>query len=363
MKLTADQNKLSEALSWVALALPTRTPYPALMGIHVRAYGDAVTLTAYDDLGAHRCQINANVTEPGTALIPGALLRDLVKALGPGKVDLATSPLGVELETAAANYRLGVLSIDDYPPVPDEPEVIGVVDRAGDLSDMLSAIAPAVDDTPETARGGVHIEGTYGHLSLAGVSPSLVIFRAIEWSGTDFRERISPGLFADAVRGFDAESPLAIGCSHGLLSLNDREPGDTEFRTAVMRLYNPAKMEWRKLVRGEIDPNTAVVDAAELTAALRRAALLNPGVIQLSADGPFLTLKGEGALEILDGECDGELSASLNPAYLADAIHAMRGPSGVVRIGTPAEARKPVIVRSEDPGMYGAAVIAPKRDN
>lgn len=357
MKLSADQKPLSDALSWVALALPTRTPYPALMGVHLRAYGDTLTLTGYDDLGLHRCQIPVEVVEPGTALIPGALLRDLVKALGPGKLDLAASPLGVELETAAAHYRLGVLSIEDYPPVPEIPETVGFVHRAGDLSDMLSAIAPAVDDTPETARGGVHIEAAHGHLSLAGVSAVLVIFRAIEWSGVDFRERISPGLFADAVRGFDAREELTIGCSHGLLSLTD------ETRTAVMRLYNPAKIEWRKLLRGEVDPNTAVVDGAELSAALRRAALLNPGVVELSANGPFLTLKGEGVMEILDAECDGELHASLNPSYLADAIHAMRGPSGVVRIGATGEPRKPVIVRSDDEAIHGAAVIAPKREN
>lgn len=357
MKLTADQKTLSDALAWVGMALPTRTPYPALMGVHLRAYGDTLTLTGYDDLGAHRCQLAAEVAEPGTALIPGALLRDLVKALGPGALDLATSPLGVELETAAAHYRLGVLSIDDYPPVPEVPETVGVVYRAGDLSDMLSAIAPAVDDTPETARGGVHIEARHGHLSLAGVSPALLIFRAIEWDGVDFCERISPGLFADAVRGFEPGAELSIGCSHGLLSLAD------ETRTAVMRLYNPAKMEWRKLLRGEIDPNTADVSATELAAALRRAALLNPGVVQLSANGPFLTLKGEGVMEILDAECDGELSATVNPAFLADAIHAVRGPSGVVRMGTPAEPRKPVIVRSADPGIHGAAVIAPIREN
>lgn len=358
MIFTADQAELSRALSWVALALPTRTPYPALRGIHLRAKDGRLTATAYDDLGAHSWTIPADVDKPGSALIPGALFRDLVKALGPGPVDVAASERGAELETTGAHYRLGVLPLDDYPLVPDVPDVVGTVERAGDLADMLSAIAPAVDDTPETARGGVHIEASYGHLSLAGVSPSLVIFRSIEWTGADFCERLSPGLFADAVRGFDPREELTIGCSHGLLSLAD------ETRTAVMRLYNPAKMEWRKLLRGEVDPNSADVSATELSAALRRAALLNPGAVKLHAEsGGFLHVECDGATELLDAECDGSLSASLNPSYLADAIQAVRGPSGVVRMGTVDEPRKPVIVRSADPGMYGAAVIAPKRDN
>lgn len=358
MIFTADQAELSKALTWVGSALPTRTPYPALMGIHLRAEAGHVTATAYDDLGAHTATIPADVEKPGSALIPGALLRDLVKALGPGAVDIAGSETAGWLETSGAQYRLGVLPLDDYPPTPDAPEVVGRVERAGDLADMLSAIAPAVDDTPEVARGGVHIEAVNGHLSLAGVSPSLVIFRAIEWTGADFRERLSPGLFADALRGFDPDSVLNIGASHGLLSLSD------ETRTAVMRVYDPAKMDWRKLLRGEIDPHSADVSATELAAALRRAALLNPGAVKLHAQsGGFLHVECDGALELLDAECDGELSVNLNPAYLADAIHAVRGRSGVVRMGTTGEPRKPVIVRSADPGMYGAAVIAPKRDN
>lgn len=366
LHFTADQAELSRALTWVALALPTRTPYPALRGIHLRSYGDAVELTGYDDLGLHKWLLPADVTKPGSALIPGALLRDLVKALSSGQLDVAASERGAELETTGAHYRLGVLPLDDYPPVPELPRKVGTVKRAGDLADMLSAIAPAVDDVPDTARGGVHIEASYGHLSLAGISPSLLIFRSIEWTGNDFRERISPGLFADAVRGFDPKTRLTIGCSHGLLSLSDEEDIDRKpgMRMAVMRLYNPAKMEWRKLLRGEVDPNSADVSTTELAAALRRAALLNPGVVQLTAkSGGFLHVECEGALELLDAECDGSMSASLNPSYLADAIHAVRGPSGVVRIGTVDEPRKPVIVRSADPGVIGAAVIAPKSDD
>lgn len=364
MRFAADQAALSEALSWVALALPTRTAYPVLRGIRIRARDDAVTLTGYDDLGLHVWRIPARVIEPGNALIPGALLRDLVKALAPGSVELSATEKGAELETELSHYRLGALPLDDYPLVPDVPDMVGTVHRAGDLADMLTAIAPAVDDTPETARGGVHIDAEYGLLSLAGVSPSLVIFRSLEWAGQEFRERISPGLLADAVRGFDPESRLTMGCSHGLLSLTDEET-ERGTRTAVMRLYNPAKIHWRTLFRA-VDPNSVTVSASALTAALRRAALLDPGVVRVyGSTGTYLTVEcdADSAHEFVTAEFDGHVNATLNPSYLADAIHAVRDSKDAVYIGTVDEPRKPVIVRPASADLHGAAVIAPKRES
>lgn len=361
MKLAAEQALLSKALSWVGMALPTRTPYPALMGVHLRADQDALTLTltGYDDLGAHIRRIPAEVSETGQALIPGALLRDLVNALPRGTVELAANKHAAGVETGSATYRLGVLPIDDYPLIPNVPELVGTV-RAGELADMLSAIAPAVDDVPDTARGGIHIEGKGGSLSLAGVSTPLVIYRATRWSGDDFRERMSPGLFRDAVKGFEPDASLEIGCSHGLLSLSDGS------RTAVTRLYDRADMNWRKLLRIDPDPNSVTVDIGSLSNALRRATLLNPGVVKLSANTDDLWLKlesDEGSLELINApKVRGRVDISLNPAYLNEAIQAVRGPSELVRIGATDKPRTPVLIWSADAEVDGAAVIAPKND-
>lgn len=361
MNVTADQGELADALSWVGMALPTRTPYPALLGIHLRAKDGRLTLTAYDDLGAHVRTLEAEIHEPGSALLPGALLRDLVNALPRGSVELAAHERGAELETGSAHYRLGVLPLDDYPPIPELPARVGTVHRAGDLADMLSAIGPAIDDVPDTARGGIHLDAAYSELALVGVSPTLVIYRTIDWYGEEFRERISPGLFRDAIKGFEPDATLEVGCSHGLLSLSDAD------RTAVMRLYNPAKMEWRKLFRPDDDPQSVTVDNGSLAGALRRAALLNPGVVRLSAGTNDLWLKAEsddGSLELINApQVRGGLDIRMNPSLLSLATNSVRGPSELVRISSTGQARSSVIVRSADDEIHGAAVVAPKRES
>lgn len=359
--ISADQAALSDALRWVALALPTRTPYPALMGVVLKASGDAVELSAYDDLGAHRMTVSVDVVEPGKALIPGALLRDLVAALPSGqKLDLFATDHGAELRADGATYSLPVLPLDDYPPVPDAPDVVGIV-RPRELSDALSAVSPAIDDDTDADRRGVHLWASDGILSVVGISPSLVIVRHVEYSGDDFRERMSPGLLSDALRGAADDGDLFIRVGHGLVSLSN----DGGRRTSLMQTYYPTKVDWRKLIRPEPDPNSVVVEVAELTGALRRAALIDPGAVYVHAtpDGP-LAIECEGARELIDVVYrTGEFFSRLNPDYLAKAARSMG--SGTVSLSVTDNERSSVIVRPLDEDnvdIDGAAVIAPKRE-
>jgi DNA polymerase-3 subunit beta len=360
--ISADQAALSDALRWVALALPTKTPYPALMGVVLKASDNAVELSAYDDLGAHRMTVSVDVVEPGKALIPGALLRDLVAALPSGqKLDLFATDHGAELRADGATYSLPVLPLDDYPPVPDAPDVVGSV-CPRELSDALNAVSPAIDDDTDADRRGVHLWASDGILSVVGISPSLVIVRRVEYSGADFRERMSPGLLSDALHGAADHGELHIGVGHGLVSLSD----DSGRRTSVMQTYYPAKLDWRKLIRPEPDPRSVVVDVAELSGALRRLSLLDAATVRLA-----VVVGSPGALKI---ECDGAreyvdlvyhggpFSTRLNPDYLAKAARSM---GERVCLSVTDKERSSVIVRPLDEDnvdIDGAAVIAPKRE-
>jgi DNA polymerase-3 subunit beta len=355
--ISADQAALSDALRWVALALPTRTPYPALMGIVLKATDSAVELSAYDDLGAHRMTVSVDVVKPGKALIPGALLRDLVAALPSGKLDLFATDHGAELRTGDARYSLPVLPLDDYPLVPDLPAVVGMV-CPRELSDALSAVSAAIDDATDTDRRGVHLRASDGALSVAGISPSLVSYRHVEYSGDDFQERMSPGLLSDALRGAADHGELFVRVGHGLVSLSN----DGGRRTSVMQTYYPSKVDYRKLFRAEPDPHYVAVDVAELSGALRRVSLLGTtALLSLVVGSPgALRIECDGAREFVAvDEKSGPFITRLNPELLTKAARSM---GSAVRLSNTSE-RSPVILRPVDPALADAgAVIAPMRD-
>ena len=70
MKFQVDRDALAEALAWVARALPTRPVVPVLSGLRLEA-ADGLTLSCFDYEVSATAQIEAEVAEPGTVIVPG----------------------------------------------------------------------------------------------------------------------------------------------------------------------------------------------------------------------------------------------------------------------------------------------------
>src|ERR1700733_7098985 len=111
MKFTVERDALAEALTWVARALPTRPVLPVLAGLllsadqhgadqHGAAQADQaaqagagfLTLSCFDYEVSARVRVRASVTEPGTALVPGRLLVEIVRSLPQHSVEFADDP-------------------------------------------------------------------------------------------------------------------------------------------------------------------------------------------------------------------------------------------------------------------------------
>ena len=83
MKFRVERDALAEAVSWVARALPTRPVVPVLVraaGLDAAA-GGALTLSCFDYEVSATAQIEADVAEPGTVLVPGLLLTEITRNL------------------------------------------------------------------------------------------------------------------------------------------------------------------------------------------------------------------------------------------------------------------------------------------
>src|SRR5579859_4994749 len=90
MKFTVERDALAEAVTWVARALPARPVVPVLSGLQLRAELDNaqenngpgwLTLSCFDYEVSARVRVRADVAEPGTFLVPGRLLVEIVRSL------------------------------------------------------------------------------------------------------------------------------------------------------------------------------------------------------------------------------------------------------------------------------------------
>jgi len=192
MKFTVGREALEEAVAWVARALPARPVVPVLGGMLLRASGDWLTLSCFDYEVSARMRVPADVTEPGSFLVPGRLLVEIVRSLPGYPVEFGDDPDGVFLACGEAAYSLAVVEAADYPELPDLPEVAGTAD-GGTLALAIGQVTPAAskDDTlPMLTAVNVELDGAT--MTLAATDRYRLAVRDLDWAPAPaFREHDS----------------------------------------------------------------------------------------------------------------------------------------------------------------------------
>src|ERR1700760_2166829 len=93
MKFTVERDVLAEAVGWVSPALPSRPVIPVLSGLLLQA-ADGLVLSCFDYEVSARAEVDAEVSEPGTVLVPGRLLAEITRSLPSLPVEFADDPEG-----------------------------------------------------------------------------------------------------------------------------------------------------------------------------------------------------------------------------------------------------------------------------
>src|SRR5579875_3530841 len=138
MRFRIERDALGEAVAWVARALPSRPVIPVLSGLLLEA-SDRLVLSCFDYDVSARFEVDADVLEPGTELVPGRLLAEVTRGLPGGTVEFATEPDAVALSCGAAEFTLVKLPVEDYPFLPALPAPAGTVD-AGQFAAAVAQV-------------------------------------------------------------------------------------------------------------------------------------------------------------------------------------------------------------------------------
>lgn len=148
MKVDVSREKLGEAVAFVSRALPSRPVIPVLSGMLLDAGDDGLTISCFDYEVSARIRLDADVAEPGTALVPGRLLAEITRSLPARPVRFSAEGDMVNLTAGAAEFGLVCLPAADYPALPAAPAPVGEVGGAA-LAAAVAQVAPAAsrDDT------------------------------------------------------------------------------------------------------------------------------------------------------------------------------------------------------------------------
>lgn len=203
MKFRVEHEAFADALAWVARALPSRPVVPVLSGLRLAA-GQGLELSCFDYELSATAHLPADVSEPGTALVPGRLLAEITRSLPAQPAEFRSEGEEVVLSCGSAEFTLVSLPLAEYPELPEPPPVAGTVD-GGELAGAIAQVMPAVsrDDTlPILTAVCLDIQGE--KMTLAATDRYRLAVRHLQWQPADPGVRaiaLVPGrTLADAAR-------------------------------------------------------------------------------------------------------------------------------------------------------------------
>ncbi|MGH3207706.1 MAG: DNA polymerase III subunit beta [Trebonia sp.] len=247
MKFTVERDALADAVAWVARALPTRPVVPVLTGLMLSADADGepgqsnepghpsepgagyLTLSCFDYEVSARVRVRADVAQPGTFLVPGRLLVEIVRSLPQHPVEFGDDSDGVSVTCGDAAFMLTPLPLADYPELPELPELAGTAD-GGALAAAIGQVTPAAsrDDTlPMLTAVNVELDGKT--MTLAATDRYRLAVRDLDWApapGPGDQGKIAllvpARTLSDAARMMSHGTEVRVVLRHG----GDRHGGD-----------------------------------------------------------------------------------------------------------------------------------------
>ena len=382
MRFRVEREALAEALAWVARALPTRPVVPVLSGLRLDA-GPGLTLSCFDYEVAATAQIEADVLEPGTVIVPGRLLTEITRSLPALAVDIATDADGVSVTCGSAEFTLVALSAEEYPALPVPPAVAGTVD-GGLLGAAIGQVVPAAsrDDTLPMLTG-VCLDIEDGTLTLAATDRYRLAVRDLSWEpvrdGLRAVALVPARTLADAARAMTPGVPVNISFETGpagskaagskAAGSRTAEPKPAEGlvsfgiggRRLTARLIGGEFIRYRSRFPSEFGCR-ADVPGGPFTEAVRRVSLVadrtSPVRLSFSPGKVVIEAQTEGrarAVETVPAEFHGaEPGIAFNPHYLLDGLAAAAAPAPARAKPGGAETGGPA-APDANPGADGAA--------
>jgi DNA polymerase III subunit beta len=330
MDVTLNRTTLLDELQLLQGVLERRTTIPILSNVLLIAEGDRLNLVATDlDVTVFTC-CSAQLREEGRATIQGKMFFDLVRSLPSDTLDLTSHEGRVEVRSGMFNSQLASLDPADFPTLPQVPEGQGFAIPLALLQTLIDRTSFAVSAEEGHFQynaalllfspDSLEMVATDGHRLAYAKAPH-------EGGGAPFDQQLLPRKVLNQLRrlsdGDGGMLYLGRGENHLAFRLGER--------VLLSRLLEARFPQYeRVLVRD--NPHHAILQRQELSASLRRVALLTSERthgVQMSFEEDSLSLSSVGfdlgqAAEVVGCRYNGQpLKVLVNAQYILDFLSAV----------------------------------------
>jgi DNA polymerase III subunit beta len=330
------RDDLANAVAWVARSLPTKATQPVLRAMLITATDTGLELAGFDYEISTKVRIPAEISEPGTIAVAGRLIAEIVNTLPNKPVDLQVEGTKVLLSCSSSRFELPLIPLDDYPQLPELPEVTGTADPALFAEAVTQVAAAAGRDDTLPMLTGVHIDIKGSEVHLAATDRFRLALRSFEW--TPSSPSVEAKLLVPAKSLLDNARTLDSGLNEPIqiaVGSDDQIGSDGLFgmhaanRETTTRMLDAEFPNIQPLLP-KTHTSMASIDIAPLQEAIRRVSLVtdrnaqirmefSDGQVILSAGGTNDSGHAEESLSCVFTGRD-SLTIAFNPGYLKDGL-------------------------------------------
>ena len=327
MRFTCEKSMLVQGLNIASRTVAQKSSLSVLEGILCKA-GDGLNLTGYNMETAISYQIDAEVTEVGTCILPARLFGDIIRRLPEGPVTVVVDEsFKVSIRSGYASFTISAESAEDYPELPDVDSGRAIHIPQNVLKEMISGTIFAVSENQgRPVHTGVKFEVADDSVSAIAVD-GFRLARRTWHAESPIGRTLSFVVPAQGLKEVEKiltdteeDASFTLGPKHILYQIGGA--------TLVCRLLEGDFLDWRKVVPTNC-PIKLVANVADLASSIERVGLIvsekYKSPVRCVFGNQVVQLRTSTTIGAAEDRCslagDGkDLEIGFNVRYLADAL-------------------------------------------
>jgi DNA polymerase-3 subunit beta len=358
MKLSLSSAELLTQMQTVTRAASTRSAVQALSGVMISAQPSGAELLATDMEIGLRVRLQAEVIEPGSAVLPGRLLLDVARSLPAetASLELRAAQQDLELISGGATFHLRTLRAEDFPTLPDpSPDTRLSLPAEAFVATVERVARSASKDETRPVLTGILISASASELRMVATDSYRLSVKRTTLSEPltgELEANVPARALQELARIAQQSAPESIAASLG----QNQIVFELDGVSLSSRLIDGQFPNYRQLIPDAVE-HELHLSSAELTEVVRRISLLaqknsplrlafSEGELTISAQTPDV---GE-ASETIPVPYRGELfEIGFNPEFLRDGLESIDTEELVLKLISPL---RPGLVESPDNGDF-----------
>jgi len=365
MRFTCEKSMLVTGLNITGRTVAQKSSLSVIEGILCRA-DMGLSLTGYNMETAITYSIEAEVTDPGTCILPARLFGDIIRRLPEGPVTVVVDDnYKVSIRAGYASFTISAENAEDYPELPDVGDGRSVPISQSALKELISGTIFAVSENQgRPIHTGVKFEVEDTSVSAIAVDGFRLARRTWHPEEPTGRQMsfVVPSAGLKEVEKIlsDAEENAAftLGRKHILFQIGEA--------TVICRLLEGDFLDWRKVVPTNC-PVKLVANVGELASSIERVGLIvsekYKSPVRCVFGSNVLNLRTNTTIGAAEDQCsiagDGkELEIGFNVRYLADALRVVPSEEVVLEL---TNGLSPIVLTPADDKHDYAYMVLPVR--